>query len=357
MTDTIFQGITQSSVHTPRLQAGVLERPAADGAAGGVVVFIHGNVSSSLFWQPIMLALPPEWRAVAIDLRGFGASEILPVDATRGLADFSDDVASVLDALGIASAHVVGWSMGGGVLMRLLLDRPGLVASATLVAPVSPFGFGGTSGDDGTRLTDDDAGTGGGGVNPDFVARLLARDTSADAAASPLSVYRTAYVKPPFASDQEPIWVQSMLSTATGVGNYPGDSTASPNWPGFAPGTQGVLNTMAPQYFNTSAIVDLPQKPPVLWLHGTDDVIVSDSSLFDLNYLGQLGVIPGWPGIDVAPPQPMIRQIRAVLAAYRAAGGAVTELELTDCGHSPHLEHPAVFLTALLTQLRAIGGA
>ena len=126
---------------------------------------------------------------------------------------------------------------------------------------------------------------------------------------------------------------------------------ASENWPGFAAGKAGVLNTMAPQYFNASGIVDIADKPPVLWVRGVADVIVSDTSLFDLNYLGQLGVIPGWPGAETAPPQPMIAQTRAVLDAYREAGGQVTELALQDCGHSPHLEHPDRFVAAVVEQL------
>ena len=349
---TIFDGITARSVLTPRLRAGVLERPAA-GASTATIVFVHGNVSSSLFWQPIMLALPASVRALAIDLRGFGASATLPVDATRGLADFSDDIAAVLAELGADRAHLVGWSMGGGVIMQLLLDHPALVQTLTLVAPVSPFGFGGTGGADGRRLSSDDAGTGGGGANPDFVARLQNGDRGSDPT-SPRTVYQTTYVKPPFSSEHDDIWIESMLTTATGIGNYPGDSTVSENWPGFAPGGSGVLNTMSPGHFNTTGIVDLAEKPAILWVHGSDDVIVSDTSFFDLNYLGQLGVVPGWPGALVAPPQPMIQQTRAVMGAYRAAGGAVTELELADCGHSPHLEHPAAFLAALLAQLERV---
>ncbi|TDW29128.1 alpha/beta fold hydrolase [Cryobacterium psychrophilum] len=349
MTNTIFDGITQHTITTPRLSAGVLERPAT--APTETVVFIHGNVSSSLFWQPMMLALPRTVRALAIDLRGFGTSETLPVDATRGLSDFADDVASVLAQIGVDRAHFVGWSMGGGVVMQFLLDHPASVRSLTLVAPVSPYGFGGTRGAEGVRLNLDDAGTGAGGANPDFITRLNAHDRTAEAQTSPRTVYQTAYVKPPFSSDHDDVWVESMLMTATGPDNYPGDSLASTNWPGFAPGTGGVLNTMAPQYFNTSAISELADKPPILWVHGSDDVIVSDTSYFDLNFLGQLGVIPGWPGADTAPPQPMIQQTRAVLAAYEAQGGATTELELADCGHSPHLEHPAATLQALLQVL------
>jgi pimeloyl-ACP methyl ester carboxylesterase len=346
MTTTLFDGITASRVETPRYAANVLER--SGGGEGTPVVFVHGNVSSSSFYQPTMLALPEGVRALAIDLRGFGDSETKPVDATRGLRDFSDDVLSVLDALGIDRAHLVGWSMGGGIVMQLLLDHPDRVASLTLESPVSPYGFGGTHGPDGARNDADGAGTGGGGANPDFVVRLESRDTTADEQTSPRTVYRTAYVaKPDQQSANEDLWVESMLTTKTGDGNYPGDSVASENWPGFAPGSRGVLNTMAPQHLNLSGIADLATKPPILWIHGEKDAIVSDASFFDLNYLGQIGVVPGWPGEEVAPPQPMVTQTRAVLARYTANGGSVTEVALPDAGHAPHLDEAAAFDAAL----------
>ena len=237
-------------VTTPRLTANVLEREA-DAAADAVrtVVFVHGNVSSSLFWQPTMLDLPGDIRAIAVDLRGFGDSEPLPVDASRGVRDFSDDVASVIDELDLGAVHLVGWSMGGGVAMQLLLDRPELVASLTLQSTVSPYGFGGTP-VDGSLLTPDAAGTGGGGANPDFVARLASGDRS-DEPGSPRAV-SLQLRRAGFVSEHEDIWVESMLSTRTGVDNYPGDATTSDRWPGFAPGTRGVLNTMAPTVFDTS---------------------------------------------------------------------------------------------------------
>jgi pimeloyl-ACP methyl ester carboxylesterase len=352
MDDTIFPGITAHRVETPRLAAQVLERPSAH--ARRTVLFVHGNVSSSLFWQPMMLALPDDVRALAVDLRGFGGSQTLPVDATRGLGDFAEDVASIIDVLGLDDVHFVGWSMGGGVVLQCLLEQDVRAESVTLVNPVSPFGFGGTSGPDGRRSTDDAAGAGGGGANPDFVARLEAGDRTADAPSSPLSVYLGTYVKPPFTSEYDPIWVESMLTTKTGPANYPGDSRASENWPGFAPGGNGVLNTMAPTYFDVSGVVDLDAKPPILWIHGADDAIVSDASLFDLNQLGALGVIPGWPGAELAPPQPMVTQTRYVLDAYAAAGGDYAEIEFADCGHSPHLEHPAAFREALLEHIGSV---
>lgn len=340
---TLFPGIAARTVATPGLDVNVLvrETPSAEATP---VVFVHGNVSSALFWQPTMLALAGP--SYAIDLRGFGDTEVAPVDASRGLRDFADDVAATLDALEITRAVLVGWSMGGGVVMQTLLDRPDLVAGLALIAPVSPYGFGGTA-SDGRRLTDDDAGTGAGGANPDFVARLAAKDLTADAPTSPRSVFRAAYVAAGHVDPNEDVWVESMLSTVTGPDNYPGDAAASANWPTFAAGTRGVLNTMAPKYCDLTGIVDIEGKPPVLWIHGDADAIVSDDSYFDLNTLGRVGIIPGWPGDGVAPSQPMISQTRSVLNSYTDKGGVVTELALTGVGHSPHLERPAEVVEAL----------
>ncbi|MET0297750.1 MAG: alpha/beta hydrolase [Microbacterium sp.] len=351
---TLFDGITSRIVETPDLNVNILERTTDDPATPPeqTVVLIHGNVSSGAFWQQIMQDLPSDLRVIAIDLRGFGGTEHAPVDATRGVRDFSDDVHATLDALGIPTAHLVGWSLGGGVVMQYALDHPAL--SLTLQAPVSPYGFGGTR-RDGTRLTEDDAGTGGGGANPDFVQRLTDGDRTDEAPTSPRSVFRSGYVAPGFTTDDEDAWVDSMLTTSTATGNYPGDGASSENWPGFAAGTIGVLNTLTPRYFDTSGIVDLAVKPPVLWIRGTADAIVSDASFYDLNHLGALGIIPGWPGADVAPAQEMVAQTRDVLDAYSAAGGDVVEIALEGVGHSPHLERPAEFRRALLSRIGYVG--
>ncbi|MET0734567.1 MAG: alpha/beta fold hydrolase [Microbacterium sp.] len=351
---TLFDGITARVIETPRLNVNILERAGDDPQTPPekTVVLIHGNVSSSLFWQEIMQDLPDELRVIAIDLRGYGGTEHAPLDATRGVRDFSDDVRGTLETLGIPTAHLVGWSMGAGVVMQYALDHPAL--SITLESPISPYGFGGTR-RDGTRVTPDDAGTGAGTANPDFVQRLTDRDTTDEAPTSPRSVFRSGYVSTEYTTEHEDVWVESMLTTSTAEGNYPGDSVPSDNWPGFAPGRIGVFNTMSPRYFNTAGIVDLAVKPPVLWVHGTADPIVSDASFYDINYLGQLGIIAGWPGEEVAPAQEMVSQMRDVLGAYAAAGGEVTEVAFEGVGHTSHLERPAEFRRALLEVIGYVG--
>src|SRR6266851_5558554 len=176
--DTLLPGMSAERVPTSRLTVNTLSVAEREDHAGPAVLFVHGNVSSSLFWQPTMLALPEPFRPLAIDLRGFGDTDDEPIDATRGLRDFSDDLAAAIEALHEDAVHLVGWGMGGGVVLQYLVDRPGAhrVASLTLVAPVSPFGFGGTKGVDGMLCDPWGAGSGGGGANPEFVERLAGKD-------------------------------------------------------------------------------------------------------------------------------------------------------------------------------------
>jgi pimeloyl-ACP methyl ester carboxylesterase len=79
--ETLLPGITAERMPTSRLTVALLS--VAD-RTGPAVLFVHGNVSSSLFWQPTMLALPEPYRPLAIDLRGFGGTDPEPVDATAG---------------------------------------------------------------------------------------------------------------------------------------------------------------------------------------------------------------------------------------------------------------------------------
>jgi pimeloyl-ACP methyl ester carboxylesterase len=338
-------------VQTDRLKVHLL---ASGPEHGTPVLFIHGNCSSARFFKDTLAALPPGFRGLAVDLRGYGETEPKPIDATRGLRDFSDDCASVLRALGLGDrpVHLVGWSMGAGVALQLALDLPGKVRTLVLESPVSPFGFGGTKDAQGTPCWPDFAGSGGGTGNPEFIKRLAEGDRSADSPFSPRNVMNSFYFKPPFraAADEED-FVTVMLQMRHGDGFSPGDLTPSTNWPGVAPGTRGINNAFSPKYLNLSAFGELRGGPEVLWIRGADDQIVSDTSLFDLGYLGQLGAVPGWPGRDVYPPQPMVSQMRALLDRYQANGGRYREAILSDCGHSPHVERPSEFRSRVFSFL------
>jgi hypothetical protein len=149
----------------------------------------------------------------------------------------------------------------------------------------------------------------------------------------------------------EEFLLDETMRTRVGEDFYPGDLTTSPHWPGVAPGTRGVLNTMSPKYYDASGIPRLRRKPPITWVRGGQDQVISDTSTFDFGYLGRLGVVPGWPGEDVLPPQPMVGQTRAVLDAYRAEGGVVEEVELAEAAHGMLVEVPGRVTEAMAARL------
>ena len=97
-------------------------------------------------------------------------------------------------------------------------------------------------------------------------------------------------------------------------------------------------------------------RAPVLWVRGARDAVIADGSPLDFAVLGQLGVVPGWPGPTVYPPQPMVSQMRKVLETYAGAGGSYREEVWDGAGHFPFTQEPERFANVLAEHLRAAGG-
>lgn len=332
-----LDGVTAKKVTTARITTRVL----FSGPQGGVpVLFLHGNLSSATWWEEVMVTLPPGYRGIAPDQRSYGeADPDKKIDATRGMGDLADDAAALLDHLNIDQAHIVGSSMGGSVVWRMLMDYPQRFISATQVAPGSPFGFSCTKDVTGTPCYDDFAGSGAGLINPEVVERIAAGDRSTDSQFSPRNAFRTLVVKPPFIPEREEELLSAMLAVHTGEQDYPGDKAQSPNWPYTAPGVWGPNNALSPKYIKSVAhLYKAEPKVSILWIRGSDDLSVSDKTMADPGTLGAMGVIPNWPGADVYPPQPMVSQTRHVLQEYAAAGGAYQEIVMEDTGHVPYIE-------------------
>jgi len=307
------------------------------------LLLIHGNVSSSVFYLPLFSALAQHFDVVAPDLRCFGESSALPVDATRGFRDWTDDLAEFTAELGWDKFAIAGWSMGGCVAMQYAIDHAEQLTGVILINPGSPYGFGGTKGADGELLDPPGLASGGGCVNTKLVESLLSGERE-----FLRTTLNGVYFKPPFR--MEPEWeerfLDAMAMTKVGEGMYPGDTRKADQWPFVAAGDKGVCNTMSPTHGNLSAFADIKVKPPVLWIRGESDIMVSDASLCDFGTLGQTGAVPGWPGAEVLPPQPMVAQTRYVLDRYQANGGKYTETVLPG-GHACHLESREPFVDAV----------
>ncbi len=313
--------------------------------SGRPVVFIHGNTSTSAFWEPLMLqADPDKWFCVAPDLNGFGDTRIRPVQAATGVSDWAADVIDLIDRLNIESCVFVCSSLGGILGWKLLSAWPERIEKLVQIAPGSPFGFGGTHGDDGRPNFPDFAGSGAGMSNPLLVERIRAKDRSQDKPhlTSPSWVLQHYVLRNQVKLYPDHPFLDGMMKLDTGPEGFPGNIEPSPNWPGYAPGDKGIVNSISPKYLSglPDEVVHASRKPPVLWLRGDKDTIVSDRSGSDPAALGKAGLIPDWPGPEISPPQPMLRQTRSMLENYRRNGGAFQEHILPGLGHCPYIEAP-----------------
>ena len=340
-----LSGISTRLIPTKRLRVRILE---CGDSGGEPIVFVHGNFSAASYFEELMLSMPDHFRCIAVDLRGYGQTEDLPIDATRGARDWSDDLRAVFVALGITRTHLLGWSAGAAAIMQFLIDKPTMVQSLTLVAPVSPYGFGGTKDLAGTPCYGDFSGSGGGVVNPAFVDRIKAKDYSSDTPLSPRNVINQSFVSPPFAFAREDQLLSCSLEQRVGEKRYPGDSVSSTNWPFCSPGNWGPINALSPKYLDLSAVATVVNPPPILWIRGDKDIVISDNSSSDSGVLGEMGLISEWPGDKVFPSQPMVSQMRQLLDQYRNNGGEYREIVMQNVGHSPFLEKPKEFLKELL---------
>ncbi|MGQ4601243.1 alpha/beta fold hydrolase [Nocardia sp. R6R-6] len=93
---------------------------------GTPLVFMHGSgtgVSAAANWWLTLPALQRDFRVIAPDLIGFGATIQAP-DATYGIREWGAHTLRVLDALGIDKAWLVGNSLGGWIALQLAIDHP-----------------------------------------------------------------------------------------------------------------------------------------------------------------------------------------------------------------------------------------
>jgi pimeloyl-ACP methyl ester carboxylesterase len=335
-------GVRAETVTTDRIRTRVLFAGPEDGVP---ILFLHGHASSATWWEEVMLTLPDGYRGIAPDLRGYGDAEPEKmVDATRGMAEMSDDAAALLDYLALEKAHVVGLSMGGYIAWWMLADHPERFSTATLVAPTAPYGFGGTKDVDGRPCFEDFAGSGGGMINAEAVRLVQANDRSLDNPFTMRAGLRLLVYKPPFVPERELALLDAAMAVHTGEKAWPGDKTTSANWPYVAPGKWGSANAVSPKYaLAMNKLMEADPKTDILWIRGSHDVTISDNAAADAGSLGAAGFIPGWPGAEIYPPQPMIGQTRAVLEEYAAAGGQYREIVVDDAGHAPFLEQLEAF--------------
>jgi len=105
--------------------------------SGEPIVLLHGFPTSSHLWTGVVPLLPKGHRVVVLDLLGFGRSDPPVEGADLSLRAHADRVVTLLDALGINYATIVGHDLGGGIAQSLAIRHPTRVARLCLINSVA----------------------------------------------------------------------------------------------------------------------------------------------------------------------------------------------------------------------------
>jgi 3-oxoadipate enol-lactonase len=121
------------SAVTPFLKDGIAIEYEDAGTGKNVLVLVHGHPFNRSMWRPQIDAIAgSDWRVIAPDLRGYGASSVVPGKTT--LEIFARDIAELLDGLGIGPLVIGGLSMGGQIVMEFCRRYPERVRGVLLAA-------------------------------------------------------------------------------------------------------------------------------------------------------------------------------------------------------------------------------
>jgi len=93
------------------------------------LVFVHEFAGDAQSWLPQMRFFGRRYRAIAYNARGYPPSDVPKDVAAYSQEQAAEDIRGVLDALGIARAHVCGLSMGGYATLHFGLRHPGRALS------------------------------------------------------------------------------------------------------------------------------------------------------------------------------------------------------------------------------------
>ncbi len=115
----------------PTIRANNISQYYELSGSGQPLVFIHGLGSSTHDWEYQVPEFSQAYHVLTFDLRGHGRSD--KPDGPYQMSLFAADLAGLLAALGLGTAHIVGISLGGAVAFQFALDYPALVKTLTIV--------------------------------------------------------------------------------------------------------------------------------------------------------------------------------------------------------------------------------
>jgi pimeloyl-ACP methyl ester carboxylesterase len=100
--------------------------------SGRPLILLHGGLGSGEMFGPILPTLAENHQVIAVDLQGHGRTA--DIDRPLDIRVMADDIAALIDHLGLEKADLVGYSLGGGVAFFTAVKNPGKVGKLVMAA-------------------------------------------------------------------------------------------------------------------------------------------------------------------------------------------------------------------------------
>jgi 3-oxoadipate enol-lactonase len=176
--------------------SGNLKIAYVDAGDGDPIIFLHGVGATKRCWSEQIYGLSRKFRCLALDYRGYGDSQMPPIETISREA-YASDVAAVMDGAGIDKAVLCGNSLGGVVAMEFYKQFPQRVESLVLVDSFAFYPGGAESIPDRIKTLDDlgiekFAATRAPALFAPDAPKWLVERARADLASIPLEVYKAS---------------------------------------------------------------------------------------------------------------------------------------------------------------------
>lgn len=119
----------------PSVETGNIVTYYEENGSGEPLILICGLSADLQIWRFQVPALSQHFRVICYDNRGAGRTSA--PDAPYSIAGMAEDLAALMDHLGIDSTHLVGWSMGGLIAQALALAKPERVRRLVLMSTMA----------------------------------------------------------------------------------------------------------------------------------------------------------------------------------------------------------------------------
>lgn len=104
-----------------------------EGKGDKTILLVHGLASNAGFWRYNVEALSQDNRVIAVDLPGYGKSDM--GDYPYGMAYYADVLEGFIERMELKNVIYVGHSMGGQIGITLAINHPGSIKKLVLAAP------------------------------------------------------------------------------------------------------------------------------------------------------------------------------------------------------------------------------